>query len=126
MTYNDETDRNYICLIDQGTTCRHLHCTFKDMPACGHIGNHRSGYRTCLLVAGHNTPYHQNHKSRWTNEAFKTEPHVCPEIIVVEAELIRNLQGFIDDLTTAQGTPNAYETLRIILDKMEKGFRVPE
>lgn len=56
-------------------------------------------------------------------------PHVCPEpeIVVVEGGFMRNLQKFVGDLDAAfGGTENVYETLHLILDKMEKGFRVPE
>ena len=63
------------------------------------------------------------------SESRAAKPHVCPEpeIIVVEGEFMRNLQKFVGDLDAAfGGTENVYETLRLILDKMEKGFRVPK
>jgi hypothetical protein len=61
-------------------------------------------------------------------ESRAAKPHVCPEpeIIVVEGEFMRNLQRFVDDLARSCGRENTYETLRLILDKMEKGLRVPE
>lgn len=126
MTYNDETDRNYVCLIDQGTTCRHFNCVFKDVLACGATNGYNSAspdYRTCLKPAGHSA-FHQNHDRLWP----AVDEHACPEptLLIVNEGLVRNLQGMVDDLTTAKGTANAYETLRVILDKMEKGFRVPE
>lgn len=46
---------------------------------------------------------------------------------MVEGGFMRNLQKFVGDLDAAfGGTENVYETLHLILDKMEKGFRVPE
>lgn len=144
MSYDDETDRDYRCLQEEATTCRHFDCIAADEPICGNIGGSRRGDEfisvPCLLKPGHGGKYHKNRLTKWSTcrrhpmcdcenckPTERKEPHVCPEpeVIVVEADLIRNLQGFVDDITASGGTPNAYRTLRLILDKMEKGFRIP-
>jgi hypothetical protein len=131
MSYNDEIDRNYVCLIDLGTTCRHMDCAFKNKKACG-VGNgynsHSPNYRTCLKPTGHGGTLHQNHNLRWPMappppvEVVMPEEHVCPkpDVLFVSFETIERIEKFVEELKDASADLDVYDTLRLIIDTIEK------
>lgn len=61
-----------------------------------------------------------------THGPCEPPPHVCPEpqVLVVNEEFMRRLQVLVDDMVRGDA-PRAFENMHLILDKMEKGFRLP-
>lgn len=149
MNYDDETEETVPCLEEPGTVCRHIECLRRSPGFCGHQGRPEAwtgGVRTCLLVGGHGGMWHQGDSPdiKWSTcrrhpgcdcprhdkaPAIETpKPHVCPEptVLFVNIELVENVQKFIDELKGYQlPGQSPYETLRLIIGEMEKGFRVP-
>ena len=146
--YDDNTELLARCQEESATLCRHVECLRIDAPKCGNIGRpeHLAGPNLylCLLAPDHGGLWHESNGDKWStcrrhpgcdcprcHEHLRppAEPHVCPEpeILIVNEELVRSLQGFLDDLegTVTPGNGTKYDTLRLILDKMEKGFRIP-
>lgn len=142
--YDDDTERLAVCQEEVAVACRHRDCLRDGVPACANMGRpeEQAGPKVymCLLPSGHGGLWHQNGPGRWSTcrrhpmcdcprhqagTIKPEEPHVCPEILVVPSELFRELESIVDQLAKdGTGLP-PYDTLRLILDKMEKGFRIP-
>lgn len=132
--YNDNVGRAVPCLIDAGTLCMHSDCVQADLPVCGklrplsmHVFN-----TTCLKPAEHDLD-HRNGNITWSNSSHRAskapEPHTCPEpeLLVVSESMVKSLQQFLDEIgaSISAAGHTKYEVLRFIIDRMEKGFRIP-
>lgn len=61
-----------------------------------------------------------------THEPRPPEPHVCPEVVVVDRDLVRALHEVVKTIEMGiTDDKSPYDTVRMLLDKMEKGFLVP-
>jgi hypothetical protein len=145
--YDDDTERLAVCQEEVAVACRHRDCLRANVPACANMGRpeEQAGPKVymCLLPSGHGGLWHQNGPGRWSTcrrhpmcdcprhqagTIKPEEPHVCPEpqILVVAEDLMRRMQEIVDDMSmSGDPGPDTYATLRLILDKMEKGFRIP-
>lgn len=139
--YDDNTEEYARCTEDAYAICRHVDCLKdNDGSVCSNIGRPEAptafGVRlSCLLPPGHGGMWHRNNAEKWSAcrrhpacdcGRHEAKPHKCPEpeLLIVNEQLMRDIQGFIDNIQGGlPGSP--YDTLRLILDKMEKGFRIP-